>query len=102
MTLGIQWHPESSLPGMPGREVSPEQDKASDRLFRAYAISGQTRLRQNAVIAELHVRRLYVVLGMRDMAHAEAVWMDIYGYYGREPTQRDIDDYLRAFNLSYT
>ncbi|MEM7555894.1 MAG: gamma-glutamyl-gamma-aminobutyrate hydrolase family protein [Cyanobacteria bacterium P01_A01_bin.84] len=53
-TLGIQWHPESYLPGMLGEEQgSEEARKGSQAIFKGMAEAALTSKRKKAVVKEL-------------------------------------------------
>ncbi|MFY0567958.1 gamma-glutamyl-gamma-aminobutyrate hydrolase family protein [Archangium lansingense] len=104
--LGIQWHPESNLPGMPGFETaSVRQKKASARLFTGMAQAGYaSRARRNVgdeLRARFQISRLRQVLGLHSDDEAREEWEKIAEKVEGLPTDDDIRHYLIMFNLAF-
>ncbi|MBE7901783.1 hypothetical protein IPD43_29970, partial [Paenibacillus polymyxa] len=59
--LGVQWHPESYLPGMPGQDKgmgkkAQERTENAKRIFTAMVQSAETYRNRKSVVAEIKSR----------------------------------------------
>lgn len=104
--IGIQWHPESNLPGMPGRDTATKQHQlASDRLFKAMLTSANAFSGKRDTMAELtrgaiFGPRLKVALGLKSDFAGRQVYSEICKELGTIASEQEVLAYLRTFNIT--
>lgn len=103
--VGVQWHPETNLPDMPGfGAASKEQRSAAAGLFKGMLGAAAASRARRTAVQELDRRflgpRLKVALGLRSDEEGGKAYDEIAEQLGRPPTISDIREHLAYFNIS--
>lgn len=102
--IGVQWHPESNLPGMLGHvDAEGASEKAAAGLFRGMLGAAVTSRARRRVVQQLNRdffgKRLNRALGSRTDDSGSEIYDVIARELGRPPKEADIRSYLARLGV---